>query len=198
MPISPRYCGQCGVPQAGNAVFCASCGNRLKATVATPQMQVSKPMQPLPPQMPASPQNWQVVIGDELPVFAPPLRSDPTLAPSLRSSVVWTAVVTSVELAAAYAAGNPAALATANYRATLAGVSLFMGLIAGRRRGVASLIVLLGSLGLALFEGMTLWGFVQQILASPQLLQGLLPMAVPQAVTAITSLSTACLALRRS
>lgn len=111
---------------------------------------------------------------------------------------MWTAVVTGTELAAAYATGNPAALATANYRAGLAGVTLFAGLIAGPRRGAASLIVLLGSLGLSLFEGMTLWGFVQQIMASPQVLEGLLPNAVPQALTVITSLSTAFLALRRT
>jgi hypothetical protein len=89
-------------------------------------------------------------------------------------------------------------MATAKYRAGLAGISLISGLIAGRRRGVASVIVLLGTLGLSLLEGMTLWGSVQQVLASPQLLQGLLPNAVPQALTMLTSLSAAWSALRRT
>jgi hypothetical protein len=157
--------------------------------------------------MPAPVQNWQVVVGGQLPVIAPQqqpaaamVAPQPALpaARSLRGSVMWTAVAACTDLAAAYATANPAAMATANYRAGFAGISLVAGLIAGRRRGVASVIVMLGTLGLSLLEGMTLWGFVQQIQASPQLLQGLLPNAIPQALTMFTSLSTAFSALKRT
>jgi hypothetical protein len=156
--------------------------------------------------MPAPVQNWQVVVGNQLPVMAPQPPAAAMIAPqsapppprSLRGSVMWTAAAACTDLAAAYATANPAAMATANYRAGLAGVSFVAGLIAGRRRGVASVIVMLGTLGLSLLEGMTLWGFVQQIQASPQLLQGLLPNAIPQVLTMFTSLSTAFSALKRT
>lgn len=101
------------------------------------------------------------------------------------------------DLVAAYATLNPDAMATARYRAGLAAVSLVAGLIAGKRRGVASVIVVLGTLGLSLFEGMTLWQFVQQVQASPQLLQGLLPNAIPQALTMATSMRAALSAVKR-
>jgi hypothetical protein len=160
-----------------------------------------------PPPDAAPAENWQVLVGDQLPILAPPPQpvaspvAPPTAVPSarsLRGPVLWTAVATGADLAAAYATANPAAMATAKYRAGLAGVSLLAGLIAGRRRGVASVIVLLGTLGLSLLEGMTLWGAARQGLTSPQLLQELLPNAVPQALTMLSSLSTAFAALRRT
>ena len=216
MAVSQHFCAQCGAPHSGNAVFCVSCGSRLQGPAAASQPPaVPYPMPPMPPpiagayppQRPAPVQNWQVVVGDQLPVIAPqqqPVAAmvapqpAPPAARSLRGSVLWTAAAACTDLAAAYATANPAAMATAHYRAGFAGVSLLAGLIAGRRRGMASLIVVLATLGLSLLEGMTLWGFAQQILASPQLLQGLLPNAVPQALTMFTSLSTAFSALRRT
>jgi hypothetical protein len=218
MPVSQRFCGQCGTPQSNRAVFCASCGNRLGALAAAPQPSLVQPQTPMPslpsasvggetPQMPAPVQKWQVLVGDQLPVITPP--SPPgaaTVAPapsrpparSLRAPVVWTTLATCTDLAAAYATANPAAMATMNYRAGFAGVSLIAGLIAGRRRGLASVIVILGTLGLSLFEGMTLWGAAQQILTSPQLAAGMLPNAIPQALAMLSSLRTALSALRRT
>jgi hypothetical protein len=215
--VSQHYCAQCGASYSDNSAFCVSCGIRLSAPAAASQPPVViYPMSipPMPsqnvgtnqPQMPAPAQNWQVVVGDHLPVMArqPPgvpavvPQPAPALARSLSGSVVKTAMAACTDLAAAYATANPTAIATANYRIGFAGISLIAGLIAGRRRGIASIIVMLGTLGLSLLEGMTLWGFVGQIQASPQLLQGLLPNAIPQALTMLMSLGTAFSAIRRS
>ena len=183
MAVSQQFCVHCGAPHSGNVAFCISCGNRLLMPAAAPQppvVQYPRPMQSnappnagaYPSRMPAPVQNWQVVVGGQLPVIAPqqqPIAAmvapqpAPPAARSLRGSVIWTAAAACTDLAAAYATANPAAMATANYRAGFAGVSLVAGLIAGRRRGVVSVIVMLATLGLSLLEGMTLWGFVQQI-----------------------------------
>lgn len=184
-----QLCATCGAHPSGTAIFCGSCGTRLQASTA------------------AAEPSWQVVVGDQMPTIAPPQQPAavsvapqpaPSTAPSLRGPVLWTVMAAGTDLAAAYATASPEAMATANYRAGLAGISLVAGLIAGRRRGVASAIVMLGTLGLSVFEGMTLWGSVQQVLASPQLLQGLLPNAIPQALTMVTSLRTAVSAVRKS
>lgn len=183
-----RFCATCGASHSGTAIFCGACGTRLQASLAAPEP------------------SWQVVVGDQMPTMAPPQQPAavamaptpaPSTAPSLRGPVLWTAIAAGTDLAAAYATASPEAMTTANYRAGLAVISLVAGLIAGRRRGVASVIVLLGTLGLSGFEGMTLWGVVQQVQASPQLLQGLLPNAIPQALTMFTSLRTAVSAMRK-
>ena len=188
MAVPQPFCPNCGVPHSGTAIFCGSCGTRLQASMAAPEP------------------SWQVIVGDQMPTIAPPqqpatvaIAPKPvqSTAPSLRGPVLWTVMAAGTDLAAAYATASPEAMATAKYRAGLAAISLVAGLIAGRRRGLASVIVLLGTLGLSLMEGMTLWGAVQQVQASPQFLQGLLPNAIPQALTMVTSLRTAVSAMRK-
>jgi hypothetical protein len=137
---------------------------------------------------------WQVVVG-----ASPRMPRLASLAGrSLRAPVLWTAAATCTDLAMAYATATPASMATAELRAAFAGFSLVAGLIAGRRRGLASMLVLVGTLALSLFEGMSLWGALRQVLASPHLLRGMLPNAIPQALTIYAALTTAITSVRRT
>lgn len=203
----PFFCSHCGAPGRESAQFCTACGNRyLSATTGsgapTPILSAPPVNQTSPGPAPAAPlsppQSWQVVTGSQLPAFQP--RPEPETVEagivaarprdSLRQSVFWLAVASTTELFTAYATGNSASLETAGYRAGLTVVSLLAGLIAGRRRGIASFIVLLGTLGLAGLQGLSLGQAALQALEAPEMLSNIMPSAVTQGAALLTALRT--------
>jgi len=89
-----------------------------------------------------------------------------------------------------------AALNNAYLRGGLALFSLIAGLLAGSSRGWMSRLTILGTLGLALVQSGSLYGFAVRILENPQMLAGLLPNALTQGLSLVAALRTAWLARR--
>lgn len=75
---------------------------------------------------------------------------------------------------------NPWAAAT---KIGLALLNLIAGFVAGERRGVASILMLLASGGLALLQGGSLLGTLLQLITSPSLYGELLPGGVTQGLS---------------
>ncbi|MGV8040657.1 MAG: hypothetical protein AB2L07_11435 [Thermoanaerobaculaceae bacterium] len=141
-----------------------------------------------------------MVVGDRLPTFAPRPGSGaaaPAPAPgtseavSLRGPVVRLAIFAAADLVAVLATRDPAAASTAGLRAVLAALSLVAGLLAGRRRGVASVVVMLSTLGLALTQALALGGMALEVVRAPSALGRLLPNLVTQGLTLVSALRTA-------
>lgn len=95
------------------------------------------------------------------------------------------------DLVAAYATKDPVALKMATLRAALTGGTVLAGLIAGRRRGFFSRLAMLSSLILAGVQSTSLYAFGRQIMANPQLLNGLLPNVATQGLAFMAALRTA-------
>jgi hypothetical protein len=152
-----------------------------------------------PAEAPA-PGSWQVVVGDRLPTFsprpgsgsaAPGTTPESSAAASLRGPVVRLAVLSAADLVAVLVTRDPAAASTAGLRAVLAALSLVAGLLAGRRRGVASVVVMLTTLGLALTQALSLGGMALEVARSPSILGRLLPNLATQGMTLVSALRTA-------
>jgi hypothetical protein len=205
MPKGKRYCPNCGAPRSETARFCEACAHPLAqaSNSSLPAPAVSAPVE-------AAPTNWKVIVGDQLPppqivASRPPQPSqqNPSPAPvtavkptaathrSLRGPAISLFITTGIEIATSLATNNGIAQQAIVYRGGLAVLNLFAGLIAGPRRGVASVIMLLGSLVLALMQGASLYSFADQILANPSIIQGLLPNVATQGLACLTALRTA-------
>lgn len=207
------FCTSCGAPRAEGRAFCTSCGTPLAPRAAPagpapgqpPPLPAARPPAPPAASMAPSveappPGSWQVVVGDRLPTFAPRSGSGPAAAAtphgsaepvSLRGPVVGLAILQVADLAAVLATRDPAAAGTAGLRAVLAALGLVAGLLAGRRRGVASVVVMLTTLGLALAQALSLGGMALEVLRSPGTLLRLLPNLAAQAMTLVSALRAA-------
>lgn len=213
MTVPGSFCTSCGAPRAASTAFCTSCGAPLTppAVPAAPPPGLPLPLPVDPPPTPPAPDltrcaeapapgTWQVVVGDRLPTFAPrpgsgsaaPAPTPGTSAPaSLRGPVVRLAILSASDLVAVLATRDPAAASTAGLRAVLAALSLVAGLLAGRRRGVASVVVMLSTLGLALTQALALGGMALEVVRSPSALGRLLPNLATQGMTLVSALRTA-------
>lgn len=146
--------------------------------------------------------SWQVVVGDRLPTFTPRPPSGPEVATasagpaSLRGPAVWMAAATAVDLVAAAATGDPAATRSAGLRLVLAGAGLVAGLVAGRRRGLFSILTLLSGLGLTVAQVLSLGSMVSGVLASPARLGRALPNLVAQAMALVAAVRAVLRAFR--
>lgn len=214
MGTSPAFCTSCGAARKKGLAFCTSCGAPFTAAPAV----VPLPAPPSPPKAPPvqrpqgaadqpmqapAPGTWQVVVGDRLPTFAPRPGSGPAAAAtphgssepvSLRGAAVWMAAATALDLMAAAATGDPAASRSAGLRLLLAGVGLVAGLVAGRTRGLFSIVTLLAGLGLALAQVLSLGSMALGVLASP----ARLGRALPNLATQVVALVAAVRAVRRA
>lgn len=146
-----------------------------------------------------------MVVGDRLPAFAPrpgsgsaaPATTQGSCAAvSLRGPVARLAIFSAADLVAVLVTRDPAAASTAGLRATLAAVTLVSGLVAGRRRGVASVLVMVSTLGLALAQALSLGGLALKVLQSPDAMGRLLPNLATQGMTFVAALRTALKARR--
>ena len=201
-----RYCPNCGAPRSEGARFCEACAHPLSN-----QFIAASPAPPeLPSPVSAAPANWKVVVGDQLPqppavALTPPHPSQPQLAPvppassqtpqtthrSLRSPAISLFVATGIEIATSMATNNGIAQQTLVFRGGLAVLNLLAGLIAGPRRGLASSIMMLGSVFLAILQGISLYSYGDRMLAAQSVIQGMLPNVATQGLALFTALRTA-------
>ena len=86
---------------------------------------------------------------------------------------------------------NGIAQQTLVFRGGLAVLNLLAGLIAGRRRGLASVIMMMGSVVLAILQGISLYSYGEQMLAAQSVIQGMLPNVATQGLALCTALRTA-------
>lgn len=149
----------------------------------------------------ASATPWQVVVGDKLPPNAiqgilksagrSAMRSAgqslTSLAaqsgPSLLGPAFQSFAATALQTITPLLTGGDLNPDAAIPKLGLALVTLAAGAIAGKRRGVASFIMLATSVGLALLQGGTLLSTLQQVLDNPAMLGDLLPVGVTQGLS---------------
>jgi hypothetical protein len=77
------------------------------------------------------------------------------------------------------------------FRGGLAVLNLLAGLIAGPRRGLASGIMMLSSVVLAILQGISLYSYGDRMLAAQSVIQGMLPNVATQGLALFTALRTA-------
>lgn len=174
------------------------------------------PPPPPPAMMPRSigtaasaflPYGWRTIVGGTMPAFPPLVSSvshatsmDPTaagLARSARGSAVFLALASVGEIATTIATANSAAMATVWARAVLTLIATVAGLIAGRTRGVSSLIAVVTSLGLFLVQGSALMTQCQQAFMSRDAFVSALPNLLTQGTSLLAALRAAWAAARK-
>ncbi len=162
---------------------------------------------------------WQVAVGDEIPAQAiqgilsvavktavkatdkiasralPEKQANHTGA-SLRGPAIRAFGGAVLETATSAIMG---ALSTSNavMKIGLALVNLVAGLIAGERRGAASILMLLACGGLALLQGGSLVGTLLQLLGDTSLFGDLLPGGATQALSLLAALHAAWKTLKK-
>ena len=206
MSEAKRYCPNCGAPRSEGARFCEACAHPL-----TNQLIANSPAPPeISSPVIAAPANWQVVVGDQLPpppaaALKPPHPSQAQLTPvspastqtpqtahrSLRSPAISLFVATGIEIATSMATNSGIAQQTLVFRGGLAVLNLLAGLIAGPRRGLASGIMMLSSVVLAILQGISLYSYGDRMLAAQSVIQGMLPNVATQGLALFTALRTA-------
>ncbi len=77
------------------------------------------------------------------------------------------------------------------FRGGVAAATFLAGMLSGRKRGAASTVVLLGSLGLSLLQGQSVWVALGRILQAPGIMGDLVPHSFTQGLALLTGLRTA-------
>jgi hypothetical protein len=109
----------------------------------------------------------------------------------LRSPAISLFVATGIEIATSMATNSGIAQQTLLFRGGLAVLNLLAGLIAGPRRGLASGIMMLSSVVLAILQGISLYSYGDRMLAAQSVIQGMLPNVATQGLALFTALRTA-------
>lgn len=210
MNSQSNTCSNCGTPHREGARFCKECGQALSG--GPPPSAKSQTRSPAgkPAARPAGAPNipsiaraapWQVAVGNEIPAQAIqallrstvqaaggaarkalPARKPAQKGSSLRGPALQAFGGAALETITSALTGaiNPWAAAT---KIGLALLNLIAGFVAGERRGVASILMLLASGGLALLQGGSLLGTLLQLITSPSLYGELLPGGVTQGLS---------------
>ena len=206
MPEMKRYCPNCGAPRSEGARFCEACAHPLTTEFVAGSQATADGASPVM----ADPANWKVIVGDEPPplsaaVVKTPVPSHPQLTPvlppstqapqtayrSLRSPAISLFVATGIDIATSMATNSGIAQQALVFRDSLAALNLLTGLIAGPRRGLASVILMMGSVLLAILQGISLYSCGERMLAAQSVIQGLLPNMATQGLAFCTALRTA-------
>ena len=155
--------------------------------------------------IPGTAKPWQVFVGNQLPSAATQGIFQPVSQPSKHSFSQLLAPVSAQSdtslLGPAFQAFTTTLLETLTPLLTvgvinpgaavpkiiLALINLAAGAIAGKRRGVASIIMLVASMGLTLLQGGSLLGTLQQLLDNPSMLGDLLPSGVMQGLSILAA-----------
>jgi hypothetical protein len=201
-----RYCPNCGAPRSEGARFCEACAHPLTNDFVAGSQTTAEGTSPVM----ADPANWKVIVGDQLPppsavvvntpvppqpqwtpVLPPSTQAPQTAYRSLRSPAISQFVATGIEIATSMTTNSGIAQQTLVFRGGLAVLNLLAGLIAGPRRGLASVILMMGSVVLAILQGISLYSCGERMLAAQSVIQGLLPNMATQGLAFCTALRTA-------
>ena len=187
---STTVCPACGATPAMSARFCPHCGAQLS------QKDKAK--------------TWQVVVGDALPERtpapspqpepAPPpadAPAEPATAPSLRGPALTLLLATLLDYGVSSMASSVQVL-PGDERLILVLVATLLGLIAGRRRGIVSTLMLLASLAAALLQAGPLIQLFGLFASDPTLNSSAFPHLLTQAFALLAALRAAWTARKKA
>lgn len=158
---------------------------------------------------------WQVVVGKQLPPNAiqnilksagqaavrsagQSLKSGATqLGSSLLGPAFFSFISTIATLVAPLLTDSGQNASMVAPKIGLALVNLITGAVAGRRRGLASVLMLIANAVLALLQGGTLIDTFTQIMNDPDVLGGLLPDGIVQGLSVLAAVRAAVKALKK-
>ena len=158
---------------------------------------------------------WQVVVGKQLPPNAiqnilksagqAALRSAgqslksgaAQLGASLFGPAMFSFLFTFAASITPLLTGGDFSPAAIIAKLVLGIVNLMAGAVASKRRGAASIIMLIANIGLALLQGGTLLGTLLKALLNPTMLGGLLPEGFTQGLSVMAALNAGIKCLRK-
>lgn len=180
MTAPARFCPACGAARNPNAKFCGRCGTSFGRSADT-----AAPGAPAP----IRESGWQVAIGGALPPIEPPalkkkkkkktappvLAVPPPKARSVWGSTLFMAITQGADLMTRAMEGGAETDQTLPLRLGLAAAVAVFGVTLGSTPLLRTVLVRLGTAGIALLQGASLWSQLQGIATDPQLLQAALP-----------------------
>jgi len=178
-----RFCPACGAEHSPQAKFCGHCGAELRAVTSTPAGSN-------PPPAAA----WSVAVGDALPLtkkkgrkptntkHSPQARAAVAgeTAPKAKGRSIWgstlfMAITQGADLMTRAMESGGENDQTLPLRLGLAAAVAVFGVTMRSTPLLRTILVRLGTLGIALLQGASLWTQLQGLIADPQLLQAALP-----------------------
>ena len=204
-----KFCPQCGAPRTAKARFCAECGSAFsddpppaKRAARAPQRSAASRGSAHPPPIPqptAAAATWQVAVGDSLPdarrLFTIPtakksraVRSKPPetgvhpagRGKSLWGSTLWMGLTQGADIVTRELQASPND-PNLSLRLTLASAVAVFGVTLTSMPKLRSVLVRLGTAGMAVLQGQGVWPVLQQAMLDPSILGSFAPNLAAQA-----------------